>query len=131
MRKQDLKPWPYDPERARQLLAERGFKDTDGDGILERGGKKFEIELMAPTENLLRRNIVLLVQESLKKVGVSIKPRIIEFNSMTEPLDETRFRRRGLRAWRSPPTSASSTPTTPRARTPSTGASTRIPRWTG
>lgn len=86
VRKQDLKPWPYDPERARQLLAERGFKDTDGDGILERGGKKFEIELMAPTENLLRRNVVLLVQESLKKVGVAIKPRIVEFNSMTEPL---------------------------------------------
>lgn len=91
VRKKDLEPWPYDPERARRQLAARGFKDTDGDGILERDGRKFEIELMAPTENMLRRNVALLVQESLKKVGIAVKPRFIEFNAMIEPLTQHQF----------------------------------------
>ncbi len=96
VRKQDLKPWPYDPERARQLLAERGFKDNDGDGILERGGKKFEIELMAPSENQVRRNVVLLAQESLKKVGVAVRApdHRVQLDERAAP--ETRFRRRGV-----------------------------------
>ena len=91
VRKQDLKPWPFDPQRAKELLASRGFKDTNGDGILERGGKDLEIELMAPAENRLRRNIVLLVQEQLKNVGVRIRPRIVEFNSMGDPLQKHEF----------------------------------------
>lgn len=91
VRKQDLEPWPFDPQRAKALLAAQGFADTNGDGILERDGKDFEIELMAPSENQLRRNVVLLVQEQLKNVGVRVKPRIIEFNSMGEPLSKHDF----------------------------------------
>lgn len=91
VRKQDLAPWPFDPQRAKDLLAARGFADKNGDGILERDGKDFEIELMAPAENLLRRNIVLLVQEQLKNVGIRVKPRIVEFNSMGEPLAKHEF----------------------------------------
>lgn len=91
VRKQDLKPWPYDPQRAKEMLAAAGFADQDGDGILERNGQKFEIELMAPAENMLRRNVALLVQENLKKVGVSVKPRVMEFNAMIEPIQKHQF----------------------------------------
>ncbi len=91
VRNKDIKPWPFDPQRAKELLASRGFKDTDGDGILERDGKRFEIELLAPAENLLRRNIALLAQEQLKNIGVAVTPRVIEFNAMIEPLQKHEF----------------------------------------
>lgn len=91
VRKKDLQPWPFDPERAKALLASRGFKDTDGDGVLERGGQRFEIELMAPAENSIRRNIALLVQQQLKNVGIAVTPRIVEFNAMLDPIKKHEF----------------------------------------
>ena len=32
---------PYDPDRARALMAEAGWRDTDGDGVLDRDGRRF------------------------------------------------------------------------------------------
>jgi len=37
----NVKPLPYDPEKSRQLLAEAGWKDTDGDGILDKDRNPF------------------------------------------------------------------------------------------
>ena len=41
----DLEPWPHDTAAARATLAEAGWMDADGDGILERGGVPFRFEL--------------------------------------------------------------------------------------
>jgi peptide/nickel transport system substrate-binding protein len=67
----DLHPWPYDPAAARRLLESRGFRDADGDGILERGGKALSIEL-STTTNQQRRDAVVLIQDQLKRAGVAV-----------------------------------------------------------
>jgi peptide/nickel transport system substrate-binding protein len=88
---QTLEPWPYDPQRAREQLAALGFKDTDGDGIVERDGKKLSIELMTNSENELRKNIMLIAQQQLKNVGIEATTKAIEFNAMLEPLQTRQF----------------------------------------
>ena len=42
----NIKPWPYDPKRAEQLLDEAGWIDHDGDGIRDKNGVPFRFKYM-------------------------------------------------------------------------------------
>lgn len=87
----EIEPWPYDPAKAREMLAAEGWEDTDGDGILDRDGTPFRFELVTNSESPIRRDIVAMVQEQLAKVGVDVDTRLMEFNSLLEPLSEHEF----------------------------------------
>lgn len=74
----DLRPWPYDPAEARRLLESRGFRDADGDGVLERGGKPFTIELVTTSNNQQRRDTLVLIQDQLRRAGIVVEPAFSE-----------------------------------------------------
>jgi peptide/nickel transport system substrate-binding protein len=76
-----LKPYPFDPKRARELLAQAGYKDTDGDGIVERNGKKLSFEVLTNHGNKEREKTVVIIQRRLKEVGIDIRIRSIEWAS--------------------------------------------------
>ncbi len=75
-----LNPYPYDPAKALALLKEAGFKDSDGDGILERDGKPFAFEIIT-NQNKEREKSAVLIQRRLKDVGIDVKIRAIEWAS--------------------------------------------------
>jgi ABC-type transport system substrate-binding protein len=72
-----LKPLPFDLEGAKRLFAEAGWRDTDGDGILDRiiDAQKvdFEIELLFSAGASDQRTIAQRYQEDLLKCGVKMK----------------------------------------------------------
>lgn len=72
---------PYDPDRARSILADRGWTDTDGDGVLDRDGRPFEFDMTANQGVQLRADIMTMVQEYLRRVGVRVNARILEWNA--------------------------------------------------
>lgn len=83
-----LKPIPYNPELAKKLLAEAGWKDSDGDGILDKiiNGQKvdFRCEFAINQGNETRKNIALLIKEEAKKVGIDIQVQSYEWSVYLE-----------------------------------------------
>lgn len=77
----NIKRYPYDPERARQLLAEAGWSDSDGDGILDKDGKKFSFTIVTNQGNDLRAKTGEIIQRRFREVGVEVKLRVIEWAS--------------------------------------------------
>jgi peptide/nickel transport system substrate-binding protein len=63
----------YDPTGAQALLAAAGWKDTNGDGILDKDGKPFHFVLIIMTGSATSQQIGLMAQSELKKVGVQVE----------------------------------------------------------
>jgi peptide/nickel transport system substrate-binding protein len=76
----NVKPFPYDPQKARQLLAEAGWKDTNGDGILDREGKPFRFTLITNSGNETRRDVGVLVQRQLRELGIDVTFELYEWS---------------------------------------------------
>ncbi len=77
----NIKTYDYNPKKARQLLEEAGWKDTNGDGILDKDGKKFEFEIITNQGNDQRKKSAEIIQRKLKDVGISVKIRVLEWAS--------------------------------------------------
>lgn len=73
----NLKPYAYDPAKARALLLEAGYKDR-GDGILARNGKPLSFTLLT-SQNKQREMSAVLIQRRLKEVGIEIHIRVLEW----------------------------------------------------
>lgn len=69
---------PYDPAQARALLAEAGWRDTDGDGILERDGEPFAFEIIAKQGDPVRENGGVILRANLAAVGVKVNLRVMD-----------------------------------------------------
>jgi peptide/nickel transport system substrate-binding protein len=61
-------PLGPDPESARELLQDAGWKDADGDGVLERGGRPLRFTLLGGGE---REAVVL--REQFRRIGVEVE----------------------------------------------------------
>ena len=81
-----LQPFPFDPQKARDLLNGAGITDTDGDGTLEIGGKPFEFEVYTNKGNAIREATLVMIQDQLAKVGVRVVPKPVEWNVLLQKL---------------------------------------------
>lgn len=69
----DLPEIPYDINKARELLAEAGWKDTDGNGIIDKeiNGKKTDFKFtFTNNQNPKRKKVLLILIEQLKQIGI-------------------------------------------------------------
>ena len=88
----NVKRYPHDLERARQLLAEAGWTEKNGDGLLVKDGKPFTFTLITNQGNDERKKIAELIQASLREVGVGVDIRILEWASfIKEYVKKRRF----------------------------------------
>ncbi|MEL6639246.1 MAG: ABC transporter substrate-binding protein [Bacteroidota bacterium] len=83
-----LAPIEFDAEKARTLLAEAGWEDSNGDGTVDKvvDGTPTEMILKYITTpgNTVGNNIALIYKEDAQKVGVTIELVTMEINKLME-----------------------------------------------
>jgi peptide/nickel transport system substrate-binding protein len=78
--------------KAKELLADAGFKDNNGDGVLEGAdGKDFEFKLTYFQGNEDTKRMVLLLKDMYAKAGVKLIPTPTEWPVMIDKLDNKDF----------------------------------------
>lgn len=84
----DLKPIEFDIAKAKSLLAEVGWKDTNNDGIVDKMINGEKVELIIPVQIVAKssrqKNMILMLEENAKQAGIGIEAIPIEFNTLKE-----------------------------------------------
>lgn len=88
-----LEPLAFDPAKAGELFKAAGFTDSNKDGILDKviDGKPQEMKFTLIFANRDYEKYFTLYQEDLKKAGVAMELKLVEFNSLVKALDEKKF----------------------------------------
>jgi peptide/nickel transport system substrate-binding protein len=74
----DVKPIDYDPAGARRLLEADGWRDADGDGVLEKDGRPLAFEVAFPAGDTIGTSQSQLFQAALRKIGVDMRIRTMD-----------------------------------------------------
>lgn len=87
----DVEGYPYDPERAEQLLDEAGYEDTDGDGFRETPeGEQLVINFASMAGGETAEPIAEYYMQSWAQVGLNVQltdGRLLEFNSFYDRIE--------------------------------------------
>ena len=92
-RYEGMRGWPFDPARARALLAEAGFRPGPDGILLSAAGERFALDFTTTAGNRVRELVAQVVQTQLKAVGVEL---VIRNEPPRVMFGET-LRRRGFR----------------------------------
>ncbi len=87
---QDIPKFPYDPEKARELLDQIGFIDQDGDGFREdREGRTIRFTLNSNKETDSRDKMCTLIAGDMRKIGLDVTTQMLDFNDLIGRLINT------------------------------------------
>jgi len=75
---------PFDLDEARKILAAAGWTDRDGDGVLERDGRKFAFEMLIMPGNAVTNQFAQIVQAEMKKIGVQMEILAVDGSTITQ-----------------------------------------------
>jgi peptide/nickel transport system substrate-binding protein len=78
-----LQSYPFDPQKALALLEQAGWRDTDGDGVLDKtvDGKRIPLsfEIKVNSGNAVRKSIALVLLDELRKHGIAASVRELDW----------------------------------------------------
>ena len=88
------KGYDYDPDKSKQLLAEAGWNDTDGDGFLDKNGitlKDLDLVITSASMYSWQKDLALVVQSQLKKIGIGTEIRTLESSDYNQAIRDREY----------------------------------------
>lgn len=82
----EMEKYEYDPEKAKKILDEAGWVDSNGDGIRDKEGVELVLNIPAMPEHTILDTLIPLLQENLKAVGIGTNVSFMDFNSILNML---------------------------------------------
>lgn len=73
----EVKDTEYNPQRAKELLKEAGWSDSNRDGILDKDGVPFKFKLITNQGNKQREDVATIIQQKWRKIGVEVEVQTI------------------------------------------------------
>lgn len=86
---EDFVKYPYDSEKAKQLLEEAGWK-VGSDGIREKDGVKLSLKFLASSPNSVNDALVPIMIQNYKDIGIEVKAEQMEFRTLIEKQTEAK-----------------------------------------
>ncbi len=90
-----LYSYPYDPKKALALLQEAGWRDSDGDGVVDKviDGKRVPLrfEIKFNSGNTVRKSVALTLQDELKKHGIAATVRELDWTIFLDDVKNHKF----------------------------------------
>jgi peptide/nickel transport system substrate-binding protein len=88
----NVRKYAYDPEKAKQLFAEAGWKSAGTGGPLLKDGKPFDFTILTNQGNDTRARCAEIIQRHLKAIGIQVKIRTVEWSAfINEFIDKKNF----------------------------------------
>ena len=90
---QSVKPIDFNAKAAQALLTKQGWKDSNNDGILDKivNGKLVNFEFTLLYSNKDVEKYLTIYQEDLKKAGIKMNLKLLEWNAFSKALQEQNF----------------------------------------
>lgn len=86
----NVKDFEYSPERAEAILRSAGWEKGE-DGVLRKDGIRFSFVLLVNQGNEARLKTAQIIKEQLKRVGIELKIRVLEWQSFLELVTKRHF----------------------------------------
>jgi peptide/nickel transport system substrate-binding protein len=78
--------YTYDPDKAKALLAEAGWTDSNGDGTVDKDGVEMKFDFLYPAGFPELDTLFAYLQEALSAVGINATPKPLEPSALIEAI---------------------------------------------
>ncbi len=69
----EVAPLPYEPEKAQDILEQKGWADSDNDGIREKDNRQFIVKVLIDSRNQIYKTIAMVLRQQLQAVGIKLE----------------------------------------------------------
>ena len=87
----DVVKYPYDPQKAREILAAEGFRYRADGSLEDKDGNLVEFSFVTNSGNNVRIKIAEIVRKDLQDLGIKVHFQLLEFNALIQRLDNPPF----------------------------------------